>query len=75
MYTAPADASAASHAALLGRLEDEARALGYGTLQLETGEEQPEAVALYDSAGWTRIEPYGRYQSDPRSICFRKELG
>lgn len=60
--------------ALLGRLEYEARLLGYAALQLETGEEQPEAVALYDSAGWTRIPPYGRYRDDPRSICFRLQL-
>jgi GNAT superfamily N-acetyltransferase len=60
--------------AMLTRLEDEARALGYRALQLETGEVQQEAVALYASAGWTRIPSYGRYQTDPRSICFEKSL-
>lgn len=60
--------------AMLSRLEDEARTLGYERMQLETGEEQPEAVALYASAGWSRIAPYGRYRDDPRSICFAKEL-
>ena len=59
---------------LLGRLEDEARTLGYERMQLETGEVQPESVALYESAGWTRIEPYSRYADDPRSICFAKPL-
>ena len=74
MYTAPRGRKRGIARVVLRRLEDEARALGYRALQLETGEEQPEAVALYDSAGWTRIAPYGRYQTDPRSICFRKEL-
>lgn len=60
--------------ALLARLEDEARALGYAALQLETGEAQPEAVALYETAGWTRIPPYGRYRNDPLSVCFAKTL-
>lgn len=60
--------------ALLSRLEEEARDLGYAWLQLETGEAQPEAVGLYDTAGWTRIPPYGRYRDDPLSICFAKQL-
>lgn len=59
---------------LLAQLEDEARALGYERLQLETGEVQPESVALYESAGWTRIAAYSRYADDPRSICFGKTL-
>jgi GNAT superfamily N-acetyltransferase len=74
MYTAPSGRRRGVARAVLERLEDEARALGYARLQLETGEEQPEAVALYASAGWTRIAPYGRYRDDPRSICFSKDL-
>lgn len=74
MYTAPAGRQRGVARAVLGRLEIEARALGYATLRLETGEAQPEAVALYDSAGWTRIAPYGRYKDDPRSICFEKRV-
>lgn len=74
MYTAPAGRRKGVARSLLAQLEVEARALGYRALQLETGEEQPEAVALYDSAGWSRIPTYGRYRDDPRSICFRKDL-
>lgn len=59
---------------LLVHLEREARTLGYERLRLETGELQPESVALYESAGWTRIAPYSRYADDPRSICFAKEV-
>jgi len=74
MFTAPSGRRRGVGRALLARLEDEARALGYETLKLETGEEQPEAVAMYESSGWTRIPPYGRYSDDPRSICFTKSL-
>jgi GNAT superfamily N-acetyltransferase len=74
MYTTSAGRRRGIGRALLARLEDEARALGYTSLQLETGGPQHEAVGLYESAGWTRIPPYGRYSSDPRSICFRKDL-
>jgi GNAT superfamily N-acetyltransferase len=74
MYTAPAGRRRGVARAVRTRIEDEARTLGYSALQLETGGPQHEAVALYESAGWTRIPPYGRYRDDPRSICFRKDL-
>jgi putative acetyltransferase len=74
MYTTPAGRKKGIARALLARLEDEARALGYAALQLETGKPQPEALALYETTGWSRITPYGRYRDDPLSVCFRKEL-
>jgi GNAT superfamily N-acetyltransferase len=74
MYTAPHGRKKGVARAVLGHLEDEARRLGYTRMRLETGEEQPEAVALYESAGWHRITSYGRYRDDPRSICFEKAL-
>ncbi len=40
--------------ALMVALEHEARVLGLGTLRLGTGDRQPEAIALYQSAGWVR---------------------
>lgn len=61
--------------AVLARLEHEAWAFGYRRLQLESGDRQPEALALYESAGWHRIEPYGEYRDDPGSVCFAKLLG
>ena len=36
-------------------LEDAARGMGLAVLQLSTGDRQPEAVALYESAGWKRL--------------------
>jgi GNAT superfamily N-acetyltransferase len=40
---------------LMGDLEDAARGIGVAVLQLGTGDRQPEAVALYESAGWERL--------------------
>jgi GNAT superfamily N-acetyltransferase len=74
MYTAPTARRRGVSRALLVRLEDSAAALGYRRIQLETGSAQPEAVALYESHGWHRIRPYGRYQHSPESICFAKDL-
>jgi GNAT superfamily N-acetyltransferase len=74
MYTAPGARRRGVSRTLLVRLEEIAAALGYRRIQLETGEGQPEAMALYDSHGWHRITPYGRYKDSPQSVCFAKEL-
>ncbi len=58
--------------ALLARLEEEASALGYVELWLETGTEQPEAISLYESEGYEPIPNYGHYADDPRSRCYAK---
>lgn len=75
MYTAPMARRRGVSRAILERLEQVAAELGYEHLQLETGTEQPEALALYESHGWHRITPYGRYKDSPSSVCFGKDLG
>jgi GNAT superfamily N-acetyltransferase len=73
MYTRPDGRRQGLSRALLVRLEEVAAELGYERLQLETGTAQPEAMALYESTGWHRIEPYGHYSHLPESVCFAKE--
>ncbi len=41
---------------------------------LETGLRQPEAIALYESHGYTPIPNYGFYRESPLSRCYRKPL-
>jgi len=41
--------------ALMDALEETARRLGLDSLELATGDRQPEAVALYESSGWERL--------------------
>ncbi|MBN2622146.1 MAG: GNAT family N-acetyltransferase, partial [Acidimicrobiales bacterium] len=74
MYTVPAARRRGISRALLARLEGEAIALGYRRLQLETGLRQPEAIALYESAGYHRIPTYGQYAGDELSVCFARDL-
>jgi GNAT superfamily N-acetyltransferase len=74
MYTAPEARRRGVSRAVLERLEVVASELGYARMQLETGTAQPEALALYESHGWHRIPPYGRYQESPSSVCFAKDL-
>jgi GNAT superfamily N-acetyltransferase len=75
MFTRPAGRRRGLSRVVLSRLEEVAVELGYRRLQLETGGPQHEAVALYGSHGWHRIEPYGHYKDSGVSICFAKELG
>jgi GNAT superfamily N-acetyltransferase len=59
---------------LLRHLEDTAVAAGRRRVVLETGTEQPEAVALYESEGYLPITKYGFYRDSPECICLGKEL-
>lgn len=60
---------------ILLKLEETARSFGYTTLMLETGTRQPEAIALYEKAGYKRCHCWGKYVNSNWSTCYRKELG
>lgn len=48
--------------------------LGYNRCVLETGINQPEALALYYNSGYKRISNYGQYEHVESSFCFEKRL-
>lgn len=75
MYVRPDHRGRGLSRPLLAALEDAARDLGYATVRLETGEPQHEAVGLYESSGYHRIRPYGRYAWSPVNLCFEKAVG
>ncbi|QRP44497.1 GNAT family N-acetyltransferase [Amycolatopsis sp. FDAARGOS 1241] len=60
--------------AMLAELERTARAAGRRRAVLETGTEQPEAIALYGSSGYTAIPGFGMYKDEPESRYFGKNL-
>ena len=60
--------------AILENLETFATNFGYRSVRLETGLKQPEAISLYQSAGYHRAPCYGPYRENPMSVCFEKEL-
>jgi len=74
MYVAPEARRLGIARALMNKLETRARRLGYATLRLETGPEQPEAVHLYETGGFTVIPNFGPYSGQRRSICMEKPL-
>lgn len=59
---------------MLVALEDWARENGYGRVVLETGAAQPEAVALYESAGYEPVEGFGHYRDSELSRSFARDL-
>jgi GNAT superfamily N-acetyltransferase len=61
--------------ALLAELEASAAAAGRTRMVLETGLKQPEAIALYESSGYTPVPKFGYYRHDDLSVCLGKPLG
>jgi putative acetyltransferase len=59
---------------ILEQLEIIGAQFGYRALRLETGILQPEAMRLYESAGYRRVRCYGRYVDNPLSVCYEKRL-
>jgi ribosomal protein S18 acetylase RimI-like enzyme len=60
--------------AVLGELDRAAAAAGRQRAVLETGTRQPEAIALYTSAGYVRMASFGVYRDSPNCWCFAKIL-
>lgn len=59
---------------VLASLEETARSMGCSRVRLLTGEEQPEAVALFESAAYRPIPAFGPYAEVPGSRFFGKAL-
>jgi GNAT superfamily N-acetyltransferase len=74
MYVDPAARGHGIGRLLLQGVEALAVECGYRSLRLETGTQQPEALQLYETAGWYRIDCYGYFKDDPTTICFEKSL-
>lgn len=70
MYTRPEARGRGLGRALLLELINRGRELGHTRLVLETGDQQPEAIHLYESAGFTRIPNFGYYVGVENSLCY-----
>jgi predicted N-acetyltransferase YhbS len=74
MYVAPRARRSGLARAMLAHLEDTARAAGAEVMVLETGIRQPEAIRLYESAGYTPVPGFGFYKDAPLSRCLARSL-
>lgn len=59
---------------VLQSLENWAAETGMKACVLETGLNLPEAIRLYENAGYTRIPNYGQYIGIANSVCYKKVL-
>ena len=62
-------------AKLLTHLEDWAKDLSFQKCILETGNNQPEAIRLYQKCDYEIIPNYGQYEGVETSFCFEKGIG
>ncbi|MDY7395432.1 GNAT family N-acetyltransferase [Aureibaculum sp. 2210JD6-5] len=74
MFTLPKSRGKGIASQILTELENWAKELNFKKLILETGVNQPEAIALYEKSGFKRISNYGQYAGVENSFCFEKIL-
>jgi putative acetyltransferase len=74
MFVSPAARGRRLGRRLLEQIEAIAAERGATKLRLETGDRQPEALALYASSGFVEIGPFGKYGPDPLSIFMEKPI-
>jgi GNAT superfamily N-acetyltransferase len=60
--------------AIVRALERDAARADHGSVVLNTGREQPEALALYADLGYGPIEGYGIYARSPGAVFLGKDL-
>ena len=74
MYVVPSFRGRGIAQTLMVEVEVLARVRGYTAIKLETGVRQPEAIAVYERAGFTPIEAYPPYDKSTISICMAKHV-
>ncbi|MEQ7849513.1 GNAT family N-acetyltransferase [Nocardioides kribbensis] len=74
MYVVPRAQRRGLARRMLAHLEATAAEAGVEVLVLETGTLQPEAIALYTSAGYVAVPGFGHYRDSPLSRCFATDL-
>jgi GNAT superfamily N-acetyltransferase len=74
MYVVPEAQRRGLARRMLAHLETTAVQVGFEAMVLETGDKQPEAIALYESSGYVPVAGFGYYKDSPVSRCFGRDL-
>ena len=74
VYVEPAFRRRGLAQVLVESLEASAARAGHGAVVLNTGNEQPEAIALYDRLGYRTVPGYGVYACAPGAVFLGKPL-
>ncbi len=72
MYVQPRKRGGGIATIILHSLEKWCNDSGIEKIVLETGKNQPEAIALYQKHGYKMIPAYGKYIGAENSVCFEK---
>ncbi len=59
---------------IVAALESSASAAGHPNVVLNTGDRQPEAIALYTDLGYSPVQGYGVYACSPGAVFLGKDL-
>jgi GNAT superfamily N-acetyltransferase len=74
MFVGPAARGRGVGRAVLAELERTAAEAGYHRMVLETGTKQPEALALYEAAGYAEVPRFGYYANEPSAVHLGKTI-
>jgi putative acetyltransferase len=74
MYVVPAMRGHGIARRLMDAVDELAGRLGASRVKLETGPRQPEAIRVYERAGYRPIPNYPPYHLWDLSLCYAKEL-
>ncbi|TFV45465.1 GNAT family N-acetyltransferase [Blastococcus sp. TF02A-35] len=74
VYVAPAFRRRGLAQVVMAELEATAARAGHRSVVLNTGEKQPEAVALYAALGYVPVPGYGVYACSPDAVFLGKDL-
>ena len=72
MYVSPTHRGQGVAGQILQELEAWSHELGYTATVLETANDMPDAIGLYEKHGYERTPNYGQYVGMPRSVCMKK---
>ena len=75
MYVTPRVRGRGLARAMLAELERTAGAAGHTRIILESGQNQPEALAMYASSGYTAVPSFGHYAENELSVHLGKTIG
>jgi GNAT superfamily N-acetyltransferase len=74
LYVRPAARGLGLARRMVAVLEESALKAGRARMVLETGSEQPEAIALYASLGYAAVEPFGLYANEAGALHLGRVL-
>jgi GNAT superfamily N-acetyltransferase len=74
MFVLPTERGHGIAKKILDRLQSLAQEFDYDRIRLETGNKQPESIALYGKSGFYRVPNFPPFENDHTAVCFEKRI-